>query len=68
MREVLKIGKMADGEPYFAGSSDKDSIAIAAFEGTAGIEEKVLSQLQCKPGDRVECFVSFKKIKKARRK
>lgn len=68
-REVLRVGKMESGEPYFSDSDGGvNAFAMAAFSYNDGnIEESILSSLGCKPGDKVECVVTLRKLPKNKR-
>jgi hypothetical protein len=64
LREVLRIGKMKDSKDCYASKmiGRGRSYAIEMFDGVSGLEEMALQYLACKPGDKLEVFMSFRKV------
>ena len=67
VREVIKIGVMVDGETYFAKQAHRGrSVFIDQIFNSGGIsadlESAILSKLKCANRDKVECFLSFRKV------
>ena len=66
LREVVRIKKTDESKDvYFSSMVGKGrSYAVNVFDGVQGLEDMVLSYLACKPGDRLEVFMSFRKVDK----